>query len=49
MCARALVGMMEGRGGGLGKWFPEAFRVSEERLRVKFKGRLHTKPEEEEG
>jgi hypothetical protein len=48
MCARALVEMMSGRDkdGKLGEWFPEVFKVSEERLRKKFVGRLHTKPAE---
>jgi hypothetical protein len=38
--------MMSGRDedGRLGEWFPEVFRVSEERLKKKFVGRLHTKP-----
>ncbi|KAK3316471.1 FAD dependent oxidoreductase-domain-containing protein [Apodospora peruviana] len=44
MCARALVEMMEGRDDdeALGDWFPEVFRVSEERLGKRFVGRLHT-------
>ena len=48
MCARALVEMISGRDGDgkLGEWFPEVFKVSEERLGKKFVGRLHTKPAE---
>lgn len=51
MCARALVEMMkiadgeDGEGGNregkLREWFPDAFRVTEERLRRRFEGRLH--------
>jgi hypothetical protein len=34
---------MEGRDGAeLDRWFPAAFRLTEERLRKKFVGRLHT-------
>jgi len=45
LCARAVVEMMSGRDGeGLRRWFPNPFRVSEERMGRKFKGRLHTKP-----
>jgi hypothetical protein len=48
MCAKALVEMMSGKeeDGKLGEWFPEVFKVSEERLGKKFVGRLHTKPAE---
>ncbi|CAJ2505757.1 Uu.00g131510.m01.CDS01 [Anthostomella pinea] len=43
MCARALVAMMEGHDNQeLDSWFPEAFRVSEKRLALSFRGRLHT-------
>ena len=44
MCARALVTMMAGEEETLQSWFPDAFKVSEERLEAKFAGRLHTKP-----
>lgn len=44
MCARALVTMMSGEEEKIENWFPEAFKVSEERLKKKFAGRLHTKP-----
>ncbi|KAI4862758.1 FAD dependent oxidoreductase [Hypoxylon rubiginosum] len=43
MCARALVAMMEGGAGAdekLDSWFPEVFKITEERLRLTFKGRL---------
>jgi hypothetical protein len=45
MCARALVEMISGRDGDgkLGEWFPEVFKVNEQRLGKKFVGRLHTK------
>ena len=46
MCAIALVKMMDGKEDGL-EWFPDVFRVSEKRLEVEFRGRLHTKTEEE--
>jgi glycine/D-amino acid oxidase-like deaminating enzyme len=48
LCAKALTAIMNGReeGAGLQEWFPDVFRVSERRLGVKFRGRLHTKPEE---
>ena len=48
MCARALVAMMEGKDEqvGLKEWFPDVFRVTNERLQVKFMGRMHTKPME---
>ncbi|KAH8890524.1 FAD dependent oxidoreductase [Thozetella sp. PMI_491] len=43
MCARALVEMMEGRDGeDLRAWFPEAFRVSKQRMAKRFRGGLHT-------
>lgn len=45
-CAEALVTMMAGRRDGvdddLETWFPSAFRISEERMRKRFLGRLHT-------
>jgi len=44
LCAKALVAMMSGEEEKLNSWFPEAFKVSEERLEKKFAGRLHTKP-----
>lgn len=41
MCARALVEMMEGRDGEeLRVWFPDAFRITDERLAQRFQGRL---------
>ncbi len=46
MCARALTSMIAGRDDEeLRKWFPDVFRVSGERLKNQFKGRLHTKVE----
>ena len=42
--AEALVKMMQSEEQGLGDWFPEAFRVTEERMRIPFTGRLHLKP-----
>lgn len=43
MCAKAMVAMMQGGDGAeLDGWFPEAFRISEERLHQRFHGRLHT-------
>jgi glycine/D-amino acid oxidase-like deaminating enzyme len=47
MCARALVKMMGGKEDELKAWFPDVFRVGEERLALTFRGRLHTKPAEE--
>ncbi|KAK4100451.1 FAD dependent oxidoreductase [Parathielavia hyrcaniae] len=42
MCARALVDMMEGRDGEqLREWFPDVFRINEERLAKRFRGRLY--------
>ncbi|KAK3347152.1 FAD dependent oxidoreductase [Lasiosphaeria hispida] len=53
VCAKALVEMMEGRDGEeLETWFPEVFRVSEERMAKRFEGRrLHTSvvPNDAEG
>lgn len=47
MCAKALVQMMEGRdddaaAAGLDDWFPNAFKVTSERMQKGFAGRLHT-------
>ncbi|KAI1387554.1 FAD dependent oxidoreductase [Hypoxylon trugodes] len=43
MCARALVRMMNGGDDDeLDSWFPEEFRITEERLHLDFHGRLHT-------
>jgi glycine/D-amino acid oxidase-like deaminating enzyme len=47
MCARALVSMMTGKEEENKEWFPDVFKVSRERLGVKFRGRLHTKVEKE--
>jgi glycine/D-amino acid oxidase-like deaminating enzyme len=42
MCARALVEMMEGHDGeALKEWFPDVFRISQERLTKRFQGRLY--------
>jgi glycine/D-amino acid oxidase-like deaminating enzyme len=49
MCAKALVAMIEGREEDIKGWFPEVFKVTKDRLGVKFRGRLHTKPLEKEG
>ena len=43
MCARALVSMMMGKEEENRGWFPDVFKISGERLENKFKGRLHTK------
>jgi glycine/D-amino acid oxidase-like deaminating enzyme len=43
-CARALVAMMGNEEEKIGSWFPEAFKVSQQRMEKKFVGRLHTKP-----
>ncbi|RDW71857.1 hypothetical protein BP5796_07891 [Coleophoma crateriformis] len=42
--ALALVGIMTGGEEEVEKWFPAAFRMSEERLKIPFEGRLHTGP-----
>lgn len=43
MCAKAVVQMMRGNDGPeLNSWFPDAFRIDEERLKKRFAGRLHT-------
>lgn len=41
-CAEGLVEMMEGRDGEELDWFPQVFRLTEERMGKTFKGRLHT-------
>ncbi|CZR67852.1 uncharacterized protein PAC_17751 [Phialocephala subalpina] len=44
--AEALFGMMgggSGKDGALKEWFPDVFKVSEERMKKRFEGRLHTK------
>jgi glycine/D-amino acid oxidase-like deaminating enzyme len=42
-CAEALVEMMEGRDGEeLQGWFPDVFRLTEERMTKRFRVRLHT-------
>ncbi|KAI2628709.1 FAD dependent oxidoreductase [Hypoxylon sp. NC1633] len=44
MCARALVTMMDARPGSeeeLNGWFPAVYRITEERMRLNFMGRLH--------
>ncbi|KAE8453601.1 hypothetical protein EG329_009112 [Mollisiaceae sp. DMI_Dod_QoI] len=45
LCAKALVGMMDGnrKDEELNEWFPKVFKVTEERMNKRFKGRLHTK------
>lgn len=44
LCAKALAAMISGAGEkGLDNWFPPAFKISEERMKLKFHGRLHTK------
>ena len=43
MSARAVVQMMQGHDGdALRVWFPDAFRITKERLAKRFQGRLHT-------
>jgi glycine/D-amino acid oxidase-like deaminating enzyme len=44
MCAKALVAMIGGEEEKIRSWFPEVFKVSQERMEKKFVGRLHTKP-----
>lgn len=44
LCAKALVAIINGEEEGLEDWFPNAFRVSRERLKKPFQGRLHLKP-----
>lgn len=36
MCAKALVQMMEGREDGLDDWFPDAFKVTSQRMKTRF-------------
>lgn len=48
MCVRALGSLMGGEDQHLWKWFPRAWLVTEERLRMTFKGRLHVNPAREE-
>ncbi|KAL8781645.1 MAG: hypothetical protein Q9213_005910 [Squamulea squamosa] len=44
LTAQALVAIMDGKEEEeLDDWFPQAFRMSEDRLRYKFQGRLHEK------
>lgn len=38
LCAKALVSMVSGKGESLNSWFPDAFRLSEERMKKKFTG-----------
>ncbi|KAH6617104.1 FAD dependent oxidoreductase [Chaetomium tenue] len=48
-CARALVEMMEGRDGEeLREWFPDIFRITEQRMTQRFRGRLDAIPKAEE-
>ncbi|KAK7747475.1 hypothetical protein SLS53_001730 [Cytospora paraplurivora] len=42
MCASALVQMMQGEDEGLDTWFPEAFRITKQRMEKRFHGRMHT-------
>lgn len=50
MCARALVEMMDGRDGDeLREWFPDVFRLTEERLSQRFQGRLDAIPKPRDG
>ncbi|EAQ84852.1 hypothetical protein CHGG_08866 [Chaetomium globosum CBS 148.51] len=47
-CARALVEMMEGRDGEeLREWFPDIFRITEQRMAQRFRGRLDAIPKTE--
>ncbi|KAK4238336.1 FAD dependent oxidoreductase [Achaetomium macrosporum] len=49
MCAKALVEMMEDRDGEqIIEWFPDAFRIAEERLALRFQGRLDAIPKTRE-
>jgi hypothetical protein len=47
MCAKAVVQMMcnEGNNKNLDIWFPNAYKITEERMRNKFEGRSHAKPQ----
>ncbi|KAK3292463.1 FAD dependent oxidoreductase [Chaetomium fimeti] len=48
-CARALVEMMEGRDGEeLREWFPDVFRITQERMAQRFRGRLDAIPKDGE-
>jgi len=47
-CAKALVAMMNGEGKSLESWFPELFKVTKQRIKEKFTGKLHLKPMETE-
>lgn len=38
LCAKAIVSMMSGVEGNMNSWFPDSFRVSEERMAKKFVG-----------
>jgi len=50
LCARALVEMMgEKTELELGAWFPNAFRITEERMQRRFKGVLHLKAGDAQG
>ncbi|RVX71509.1 hypothetical protein B0A52_05081 [Exophiala mesophila] len=40
LCARALADMVLGKDDGLPEWFPNTYRVTEERLRKRFTGRV---------
>ena len=44
LCTKALVAMMSGEEKELDSWFPNIFKVTEERMGKRFMGRLHTKP-----
>jgi glycine/D-amino acid oxidase-like deaminating enzyme len=46
LCAKALVQMMLGEDKGLEKWFPDAFKITEERMQKRFQGRLHAIPKD---
>lgn len=44
LCGKALAEMINGEEEGLEEWFPDAFRVTKERMEIPFMGRLHLKP-----
>lgn len=46
LCAKALVKIMCDEDKDLDNWFPDAFKITEERMQKKFQGRLHTKPQD---
>jgi len=48
LCAEALVKIMGGEEKDIDSWFPNAFKITEERMQKKFQGRLHTKPQDME-